>query len=61
MIKTNITGWLSQDEVKDLLGLKETSLWKLRSQGKLRFSKFGKKIYYDSASILRLLEDYSNV
>ena len=59
MITKEINGWLTQQEVKDLLGLKETSLWKLRSQGKLRYSKFGKKVYYDGSSIRQLLEENS--
>jgi len=56
MIDKNINGWLSQQEVEDLLGLKETTLWKLRSQGKLTFSRFGKKVFYDAGSIRQLLE-----
>ena len=57
MITKEINGWLTQKEVQDLLGLKETSLWKLRSQGKLKYSKFGKKVYYDGGSIRQLLEE----
>jgi len=56
MIEKNINGWLSQKKVEDLLGLKETTLWKLRSQGKLKYSRFGKKVFYDAGSIRQLLE-----
>jgi helix-turn-helix protein len=47
--------WLTEGEVQKLLGVKTTTLWKLRSEKKLLYSKIGKKIFYQKKSIEALL------
>jgi predicted DNA-binding transcriptional regulator AlpA len=56
MIAKNLDGWLSHNETMAILGIKVTTLWKLRSEGKLRYSKIGRKVYFDGKSIIALLE-----
>lgn len=59
MISKDLPGWLTQEEIMEITGLKETTLWKLRSEGKLRHSKLGRKVYYDGNSIITLLDENS--
>lgn len=46
--------YLNTDEAMDLLGCSRKHLYYLRSEGKLAYSKEGKKVYYDINDI----EDY---
>jgi hypothetical protein len=55
-IKSRIPGWLSKDEALELLNIKVVTLWKLASSGQIRTSKIGKFVFYNSASILDLIE-----
>ena len=51
--------WIDEPEAMELLGIKSKSeMWKMRSQGKIRFSQPSRKIIkYDRPSILKFLED----
>ena len=51
--------WIVEPEAMKLLGIKsKTTLWKLRSEGAIRYSQPSKKvILYDRQSIDRYLED----
>lgn len=51
--------WIGELEAMELLGIKSKSeMWKLRSQGKIRYSQPSRKIIkYDRQSILKFLED----
>lgn len=53
---TSIPGWLSEKEMQARSGLKTTTLWKLRTEGRLEFSKIGKRTYYRLDSFLDLLD-----
>lgn len=48
--------WLTEKEVQLLIGLKTTSLWKLRRLGRIKYSKIGQKVFYSKKSILRYFE-----
>jgi predicted DNA-binding transcriptional regulator AlpA len=49
--------WIPEKDVKKLLGLSTTSLWKLRKEGKLEFSKPNNStVYYAKESILKWIE-----
>ena len=54
--------WIDTDDAKRLLGLKsDTSLFNLRTQGKIEFSQPSRKvILYKRDSILAYLEKHSN-
>ncbi len=54
--------WIDEPEAMELLGVKSKSeMWKLRSQGKIRYSQPARKIIrYDRHSILQFLEDNVN-
>ena len=51
--------WIDEPEAMELLGIKSKSeMWKMRSQGKIRYSQPSRKIIkYDRLSILKFLED----
>ena len=51
--------WIDEPEAMELLGIKSKSeMWKMRSQGKIRYSQPSRKIIkYDRPSILKFLED----
>lgn len=51
--------WIQEPEAMELLGIKsKTTLWKLRSEGRIRYSQPSKKvILYDRNSIEDYLED----
>jgi hypothetical protein len=59
-IQSKIPGWLNKNETSELLGLKTTSLWKLRQEGKVKWSKLGRNIYFNIDSILQLIEENSS-
>jgi predicted DNA-binding transcriptional regulator AlpA len=49
--------WIPEKEVKKLLGLSTTSLWKLRKEGKLAFSKPNNStVYYSKESIQKWID-----
>ena len=52
--------WIDEPEAMELLGIKSKSeMWKMRSQGKIRYSQPSRKIIkYDRQSILKFLEDH---
>lgn len=54
--------WIDSDEAKKLLGIKsDTSLFNLRTQGKIEFSQPSRKvILYKRESILAYLEKFSH-
>ena len=52
-----IEGWLTEKQMQALSGLKTTSLWKLRTDGKLVSSKIGKRVYYKLDSFIELLKE----
>jgi hypothetical protein len=51
-----IPGWLSETEMRKLVGLKTTALWKLRTKGLVIWSKIGGRVFYKMDSVLSLLE-----
>lgn len=53
----HLDDWIPEKEVKKLLGLSTTSLWKLRKEGKLEFSKPNNStVYYSKESIQQWIE-----
>ena len=48
--------WLSAIETMDVLGIKQTTLWSYRKEGKLSFTKINKKVYFLRKDILKLLD-----
>lgn len=52
-----VDGWLNERETKDLLGLKTTTLWQMRRDGKVTFTKVNGKTYYQQKSIDKLFEN----
>jgi hypothetical protein len=50
-----IDDWIPEKEAQQLLGLKATSLWALRKQGLIKYSKVGSKTFYSLKSIAKLL------
>ena len=40
----------------DILGIKQTTLWSYRKEGKLSFTKINKKVYFLRKDILKLLD-----
>ena len=53
--------WIGEDEAMKILGIKSKSeMWKLRTEGKLRYSQPRKKIIrYDRDSVIKFLEDHA--
>jgi hypothetical protein len=57
---SNSFDWISQDEAKKLLGVKSfVTLQKIRDQGHVEFSKFGKIVKYSRKSIEQYIEKIS--
>ena len=56
--KTELPEWVSEAEAMNMLGIKsKTTLWKLRSAGKISYSQMGKKvILYKRESIQEYIE-----
>lgn len=53
---STLNGYVTEKQAQQITGKKSTTLWKLRTEGKLAFSKVGSKVYYEKASIQELLE-----
>ena len=54
--KSSLNGWLTAKQAKELLGIKETTLWKYRNMGMLTHTKIQRTVYYSQEGILNLLE-----
>ena len=53
--------WIFEEEAMRMLGVKKTTLWDLRTKGKIRFSQPSKKlIFYDRESIEAYIEKHAN-
>ena len=48
--------YLSEEEVKKMLGRKTTWFWRMRHIGKLGYTKVGGKVFYFKKDIEKLLE-----
>lgn len=51
-----IGDFISKEEAERILGKKNTTLWKLRKDGKIKSTKVGAEVFYSRQSIL----DYLN-
>ncbi len=56
MISNQDFNWLRETQVQALLGLKRTTLYKLRKNNFIRWSAIGGSIFYDLSSINEFLE-----
>jgi hypothetical protein len=54
-IPIRMDDWISESFAQKLLGIKKTSLWALRKQNKIVYSKVGAKIFYSRKSIEKLI------
>ena len=54
--------WILEEEAMSLLGVRsKTTLWKLRTEGKIAYTQPSRKvILYDRESIMEYLEKYRN-
>lgn len=52
--------WLTEDEAQRYLGVGTTKLWELRTEGKLGYSREGKKCYYKLTDLETYLESNYN-
>ena len=50
-----IGDFIPKEEAERILGRKETTLWKLRKEGKIKSSKVGNEVFYSKSSILEYL------
>lgn len=55
-ISKTLPNWICAAELQELLGLKNTSLWRLRQRGDVRYAKVGGKIFYDLQSVEDMLK-----
>lgn len=54
--KSSIPGWILESEAKLMLRIGATTIWKLRMEGKLTWSRLGGRVYIKMDSIMKLLE-----
>src|SRR5215212_2648983 len=57
-VANGIGDYISEKEAKDLLGRKTTWFWKMRSSGRLAFSKVGNKTFYLRQDIINLINKH---
>jgi hypothetical protein len=48
--------WVNEQEARGLLGLKQTKVYQLRKEGKLVYSRIGKRCLYALSSIKKYIE-----
>jgi GGDEF domain-containing protein len=51
-----IGDFIPKEEAERILGRKGTTLWKLRKEGKIAYSKMGSEVFYSRQSILDYLK-----
>lgn len=56
MEKSLIPGWKTESEAQAMLNVRQTSLWRWRKFGLLKWSRVGRRIFYQEASILAFIE-----
>ncbi|MBK7609135.1 MAG: helix-turn-helix domain-containing protein [Saprospiraceae bacterium] len=56
MIKTEEFNWQREPQIQALLGLKRTTLYKLRRDNLIRWSLIGGSVFYDLSSINEYLD-----
>jgi hypothetical protein len=49
--------FISREEAEQILGRKNTTLWKLRKQGKIKAAKVGSEVFYSRQSIIDYLNE----
>lgn len=49
--------WIPEKKAQELTGKKATTLWKMRMDGRLTFTKINNKVFYDKESILALMDN----
>ena len=54
---SNIEGFISEEQAKDLIGKKTTWFYYKRKQGYLPYYRVGQKIFYKQSDLLKLIED----
>ena len=54
-------GYIDEKQVKNILKIKSTTLWKMRKMGLLSYSKIGNKVYYLKSDINELLESNKKI
>jgi hypothetical protein len=55
------TTWVDKTDAKQMLGIKsDTTLFDLREQNAIRFTRHGRIIMYDRDSLMDYLEKFSN-
>ncbi|MFO0356990.1 MAG: helix-turn-helix domain-containing protein [Sphingobacteriaceae bacterium] len=54
-IPVRMDDWIPESFAQKLLGIKKTSLWALRKQNMIIYSKVGAKIFYSRKSIEKLI------
>ena len=55
--KTQPQKWIRTSELKDILGISDSSIQSLRNAGKLPYSKIGGSYYYNYEEVIGLLEE----
>lgn len=50
-----IEDYISKEEAMRITGKKETTLWKLRKDGKIKAAKMGQEVFYSRKSIVEYL------
>lgn len=56
----NFGDWISEKETRELTSLKGTTLWRLRKNNEIKFSKIANRVFYSKTSIIDFLNKNSN-
>jgi hypothetical protein len=51
-----LEGWMNESDAMRTINCKRTTLYYLRKNGKVGYSKIGRKVFYEIASINNLLK-----
>lgn len=55
-LKPEFENYLTEKQASELIGKKTTWFWQMRNEGKLPFSKIGKKTFYKKEDLLNLIK-----
>lgn len=57
--QSNLGGYIPEEEAMHRFGRKRTWFWRIRSEGKVKYSKVGNRIFYHEDSLIKLLDQHT--
>ncbi len=57
--QSNLGGYIPEEEAMNRFGRKRTWFWRIRSEGKVEYSKVGNRVFYHEESLIKLIDKHA--